>query len=97
MACNKSVGSFRRVPPNANPIETTAVVGFNATFKTADYLWVARHEEVKGILTVRDTPDKYVDSWLAAAPFIDIVKRAPYCWIKTLESLLPSLEQEYMV
>ena len=32
--------------------------GYNASFKT-HYMWVAQHPEVKAILTVRDTPDKY--------------------------------------
>ena len=70
--------------------------GYNATFKTANYRWVARNENVKAILTVRDNADKYVDSWMAAAPFVDLMKVAPYKWMPTVETLLPSLEDEYM-
>jgi hypothetical protein len=29
-----------------------------------DYEWVAENPEFKAILTVRDNPDKFVDSWL---------------------------------
>ena len=71
--------------------------GYNATFKTADYEWVEEHPEVKAILTVRDTPDKYVDSWLAAAPFIDIIQKRPYCWMGTVQEIFPSLINEYKI
>ena len=43
--------------------EILGLRGYNATFKT-DFFWVVNHPEVKAILTVRDDPDKYVDSWL---------------------------------
>lgn len=76
--------------------EILGLRGYNATFKTANYGWVAKQEDVKAILTVRDNADKYVDSWMAAAPFIDILKSAPYKWMPTVEVLLPSLELEYM-
>jgi len=69
--------------------------GFNATLKTAGHNWVAKHPEVKAILTVRDTPDKYVDSWLVAAPFIDMLYKRPFCWFSTVDELLPSLESEF--
>ena len=69
--------------------------GYNATFKTANYEWVAENPEVKAILTVRDNPNKYVDSWLVAAPFMEILKMPPFRWMKTVNELLPSLEEEY--
>mmetsp|Transcript_17068 Transcript_17068/g.24027 ORF Transcript_17068/g.24027 Transcript_17068/m.24027 type:complete len:340 (+) Transcript_17068:78-1097(+) len=75
--------------------EILGLRGYNATFKTADYDWVVKHPEVKAILTVRDTPDKYVDSWMVAAPFIEIVEAAPFRWLETVSELLPSLEAEY--
>lgn len=71
--------------------------GFNATFKTAGYRWVARHPEIKAILTVRDNPDKFVDSWLVAAPFIKILERPPFCWMETVTALMPSFEAEFRV
>ena len=75
--------------------EILGLRGYNATFKTASSRFVARHENVKAILTIRDSPDRYVDSWLAAAPFFDIVTKRPYTWMKTVKALLPSLEAEY--
>lgn len=69
--------------------------GYNATFKTADIEWVEDHENIKAILTVRDNPDKYVDSWLVAAPFMEILERAPFCWMSTVKDLMPSFEAEY--
>ncbi len=75
--------------------EILGLRGYNATFKTANYKWVSRQEDVKAILTVRDNPDKYVDSWLVAAPFLDIVKQRPFIWMETVDILLPSFEAEY--
>jgi len=69
--------------------------GYNATFKTAGYKWTAKQPEIKAILTIRDNPDKYVDSWLAAAPFMKILESPPYCWMKTVQTLMPSFEAEY--
>jgi len=75
--------------------EILGLRGYNATFKTADYEWVAKKEDVKAILTVRDNADKYVDSWMVAAPFIDILRSAPFKWFPTVETLLPSFESEF--
>ena len=75
--------------------EILGLRGYNATFKTAGYEWVAKKEDVKAILTVRDNADKYVDSWMVAAPFIDILRSAPFKWFPTVEALLPSFECEY--
>eukprot|EP00580_Thalassiosira_gravida_P005143 CAMPEP_0201655104 /NCGR_PEP_ID=MMETSP0493-20130528/45838_1 /ASSEMBLY_ACC=CAM_ASM_000838 /TAXON_ID=420259 /ORGANISM="Thalassiosira gravida, Strain GMp14c1" /LENGTH=362 /DNA_ID=CAMNT_0048131681 /DNA_START=79 /DNA_END=1167 /DNA_ORIENTATION=+ len=75
--------------------EILGLRGYNATFKTAGHEWVAAHPEVKGILTVRDDPDKYVDSWLVAAPFIDIMEQRPFKWMRTVEELMPELSYEY--
>lgn len=41
--------------------EILGLRGYSASFKT-EYEWVQSHEEVKAILPVRDTPEKYVDS-----------------------------------
>ena len=75
--------------------EILGLRGYNATFKTADYEWVAKKEDVKAILTVRDNADNYVDSWMVAAPFIDILRSAPFKWFPTVEALLPSFESEF--
>jgi len=75
--------------------EILGLRGFNATFKTATYKWVAQHPEVKAILSIRDTPDKYVDSWLVAAPFMTLLEKRPYCWMRTVQTLIPSFEDEY--
>ena len=75
--------------------EILGLRGYNATFKTAGYRWVARHDEVKAILTVRDNADKYVDSWIVAAPFIDIVEQRPFSFFNTAQELLPSFEAEF--
>lgn len=77
--------------------EILGLRGFNATVKTAELSWVLNHPESKAILTVRDNPDKYVDSWLVAAPFIDIIRRRPFCWMKTANVLIDSLEYEFMI
>jgi len=74
--------------------------GYNATFKGGVIYsgdWIRAHAEhgVKVILTVRDTPDAYVDSWLWAAPFIEILQTAPFCWMKTAQLLLPDFLEEY--
>ena len=69
--------------------------GYNATFKTASYDWVARHPEIQAILTVRDKPEDYVESWLVAAPFVKLLERAPYRWMKTVQVLMPDFEEEY--
>ena len=69
--------------------------GYNVTMKTANYEWVAKHPEVKAILTVRDNPDKYVNSWLAAAPFMNIIEQRPYCWMTSVVEIFPSLVSEY--
>merc|ERR1740139_460550 len=69
--------------------------GFNATFKTASYDWVARHPEIQAILTVRDRPEDYVESWLVAAPFVRLLERAPYRWMPTVQVLMPDFEEEY--
>lgn len=75
--------------------EILGLRGFNVTFKTAGHHWVARHPEVKAILTVRDNPDKYVDSWLLAAPFMSIMEKRPFRWMPTVKALMPSFVNEY--
>jgi len=75
--------------------EILGLRGFNATFKTASYRWVANHPEIKAILTMRDNPDRYVDSWLLAAPFMKLMEKIPYRWMPTVKELMPSFEAEY--
>ena len=77
--------------------EILGLRGYNATFKTAGYKWVERHPEVKAILTVRDNPDKFVDSWLVAAPFMKVLEQRPFCWMPTVKKLLPSFESEFKI
>jgi len=68
--------------------------GYNVSFKTGhDY--VVKHPEIKGILTVRDTPEKYVDSWLQGAPFVKLLEQRPFCWMENVKNLFPSFEAEY--
>eukprot|EP00574_Skeletonema_japonicum_P002363 CAMPEP_0201724050 /NCGR_PEP_ID=MMETSP0593-20130828/7901_1 /ASSEMBLY_ACC=CAM_ASM_000672 /TAXON_ID=267983 /ORGANISM="Skeletonema japonicum, Strain CCMP2506" /LENGTH=324 /DNA_ID=CAMNT_0048215241 /DNA_START=157 /DNA_END=1131 /DNA_ORIENTATION=- len=74
--------------------EILGLRGYNASFKT-EYEWVQSHEEVKAILTVRDTPEKYVESWSVAAAFIDIVEQIPFRWMPTVVELRESLLDEY--
>ena len=69
--------------------------GYNATFKSAGCEWAAEQNEIKAILTVRDNADKYVDSWLVAAPFYEIMEKRPFVWMSTVSELMPSLEAEY--
>ena len=81
--------------------EVLGLRGYNATFKTADHKWVAKaiqdqsNTVIKAILTVRDTPDKYVDSWLGAARFYELMLCRPFTWMPTVQSILPSLKYEY--
>mmetsp|Transcript_25741 Transcript_25741/g.30334 ORF Transcript_25741/g.30334 Transcript_25741/m.30334 type:complete len:330 (+) Transcript_25741:120-1109(+) len=75
--------------------EILGLRGYNATFKTAGYNYVAEHPEIKAILSIRDTPDKYVDSWLLAAPFMTILEKRPFCWMSTVQLLIPSFEAEF--
>mmetsp|Transcript_25072 Transcript_25072/g.35837 ORF Transcript_25072/g.35837 Transcript_25072/m.35837 type:complete len:280 (+) Transcript_25072:120-959(+) len=74
--------------------EILGLRGYNASFKT-EYEWVQSHEEVKAILTVRDTPEKYVESWSIAAVFIDIVEQIPFRWMASVEALHESFFSEY--
>mmetsp|Transcript_24513 Transcript_24513/g.48941 ORF Transcript_24513/g.48941 Transcript_24513/m.48941 type:complete len:330 (+) Transcript_24513:307-1296(+) len=74
--------------------EILGLRGYNASFKT-EYEWVQSNEEVKGILTVRDTPEKYVQSWSVAAPFVQILEKIPYRWMPTVGALYESFVNEY--
>lgn len=74
--------------------EILGLRGYNASFKTG-YEWVKRHEEVKAILTVRDTPEKYVESWLVAAPFVEMLDQIPFRWMPLVGSLREDLFPEY--
>jgi len=70
--------------------------GYNASFKS-DIYWVESHPEVKAILTVRDSPEQYVSSWLLAAPFADIMEQAPFKWMRVVRTMMPDLHWEYRV
>ena len=70
--------------------------GFNVSFKT-DWEWAVEKPDMKIILTVRDNPEKYVNSWLAASKFIDILQLRPFCWMKHTAALMPSFESEYLM
>jgi hypothetical protein len=78
--------------------EILGMRGYNATFKTfkTGYEWVAKQPNIKAILTVQDNPDTYVNSWLVAAPFIGLMKQRPFCWMETVQVLMPSFEVEFM-
>ena len=69
--------------------------GYNATFKTASYKWVAQHPEVKAILTVRDSPESYVKSYLTAAPFVGMMHQFPFSWMPTVQELQDSFDAEW--
>ena len=75
--------------------EILGLRGYNATFKTASYEWVAEHPEVKAILTIRDSPDQYVNSWLQAASFVDIIECIPFRWMPTVHVLKESFDEEF--
>lgn len=75
--------------------EILGLRGYNATFKTAYYEWVAEHSEVKAILTVRDSPDQYVNSWLQAASFVDIMECIPFRLMPTVHVLKESFDAEF--
>jgi hypothetical protein len=68
--------------------------GYNATFKT-DAQYVADHPEVKGILSVRDSTESYVASWLKAAPFVDYLQQRPFRWMQVAQQTMGSFEAEY--
>ncbi len=74
--------------------EILGLRGYNASFKTG-YEWVQEHNEVKAILTVRDSPEKYVESWSVAAPFVDIMEQIPFRWMPTVDGLSDSFYGEY--
>ena len=46
-------------------------------------------------MKVRDTPDKYVDSWIKVAHFVDDVGYRPYRWFAPAREMKASLEHEY--
>ena len=50
---------------------------------------------IKGILTVRDDPDAYVDSWLNAVPYVDYMKQRPFRWMGVVQQMMPEIEGEY--
>ena len=68
--------------------EILGLRGYNASFKT-NYEWVQNNEEVMGILTVRDTPEKYIQSWSVAAPFVQLLEH-PWIVFKPLLLVLRS-------
>ena len=63
--------------------------GYNATFRTNTYEWAGKQEDVKVILTTRDNPDKWVDSWIIVAYFWDLLKAPPFSWLPTANGLRP--------
>ena len=69
--------------------------GYNATFKSAGYKWVAQHPEVKAILTVRDSPESYVKSYLAASPFVGMMHQFPFSWMPTVKELQEAFDEEW--
>lgn len=76
--------------------EILGYYGYNVSFKTHAE-WAERHQdEIKIIWTVRDSPEQYAESWLVAAPFIDILQRPPFKWLKRTKRLLNSMKVEYL-
>ena len=73
---------------------TFGKMGYNVSFKSSPE-WVLKHSEVKVILTVRDSADGYVDSWINAAPFVDLMQTRPFLWMTVAQQMLPSLLAEY--
>mmetsp|Transcript_11240 Transcript_11240/g.31747 ORF Transcript_11240/g.31747 Transcript_11240/m.31747 type:complete len:357 (-) Transcript_11240:488-1558(-) len=71
--------------------------GYNATFKTADYKWVAKRPHVKAILTMRDSPESYVQSYLTAAPFVEMMHMFPFRYMPTVQGLQESFDAEWKV
>lgn len=75
-------------------MQIMGIYGYNVTFKT-QYLWAVDHPEIKSILTVRDDPDAYVDSWLNAVPYVDYMKQRPFRWMGVVQQMMPEIEGEY--
>uniref|UniRef100_A0A7S1BTH5 Sulfotransferase domain-containing protein n=1 Tax=Corethron hystrix TaxID=216773 RepID=A0A7S1BTH5_9STRA len=69
--------------------------GYNVTFKSGTN-WVARHPEVKAILTVRDSAEAYAASWEKAAVFHSYLNLRPYRWMPLVQELMPSFDAEYL-
>ena len=65
--------------------------GFNCSFMYSGYQWAAAQENVKVILTTRDDPAKWVDSWLVVADVVDILARPPFIWSRRVRDIMPVL------
>ena len=66
--------------------------GFNCSFLYHDYVWSAKQENVMVVLNGRDdNVEKWVDSWLKVATFYDILSSKPFCWIQSVQNVLPFL------
>ena len=42
------------------------------------------HGSMEAILTVRDNADAYVNSWLKAVSFVDLMNQRPFRWMKNV-------------
>jgi hypothetical protein len=71
--------------------------GYNVSAKSASLDWARTQPDVKVILTVRDTPQAYADSWLAFAQIYNVIKRRPYVWSKQTRALYPAMEEEILM
>ena len=65
--------------------------GFNCSFLWHDYEWSAKQENVLVVLNGRDDVEKWVDSWLTVATFYDVLSSKPFCWIQSVQNVLPFL------
>lgn len=63
--------------------------GYDVSFKSNTYQWAARHDDVKVILTLRDDPNKWVQSWLKVAYLGDLLEKPPFSWVPAAIALQP--------
>jgi len=65
--------------------------GFDAIFFFSDDFlkWVAEAQDVKVVLSKRDSGRKWAESWLLVTPMVDYFHSRPFIWSPLAESLLP--------
>ena len=65
--------------------------GFDGIFFYSDEFieWAAGNENVKVLLTKRDSGKKWAESWLVVAPNVDSCASRPFIWFKAVRDLYP--------
>ena len=52
--------------------------------------WCVEHQR-QIILTVRDDPKSWAESWLRVVPLLDYLEGKPFIWLKPVQQILPSM------